>query len=47
MWRVVEFLGHGLAHFLTKPMRQSIQVATISTDAALSPLQSVVCTYPG
>ncbi|MBS0300117.1 MAG: lipo-like protein [Proteobacteria bacterium] len=39
MGQVTEIVGRGLAGFLTKPVRQSIQVATISQEKLLEYLQ--------
>ena len=39
MGRVTEIVGRGLAGFLTKPVRQSIQVATISQEKLSEYLQ--------
>ncbi len=39
MGHVTELVGRGLAHFLTKPVRQSTQVATISQEQLLANLQ--------
>ena len=39
MGHVTELVGRGLAHFLTKTVRQSTQVATISQEQLLANLQ--------
>lgn len=39
MGQVAEIVGRGLAHFLTKPVRQSVQVATISQEKLAATLQ--------
>ena len=39
MGQVAEIVGRGLAHFLTKPVRQSTQVATISQEKLATTLQ--------
>lgn len=39
MGQVAEIVGRGLAHFLTKPMRQNVQVATISQEKLAATLQ--------
>ena len=39
MGQVTEIVGRGLAHFLTKPVRQSVQVATISQEKLAATLQ--------
>ncbi len=39
MGQVTEIVGRGLARFLTKPVRQNIQVATISQEKLASALQ--------
>ena len=39
MGQVTEYVGRGLARFLTKPVRQSIQVATISQEKLAAALQ--------
>lgn len=39
MGQVTELVGRGLAHFLTKPVRQSTQVATVSQEQLLANLQ--------
>ncbi|MEK6735748.1 MAG: YiiX/YebB-like N1pC/P60 family cysteine hydrolase [Pseudomonadota bacterium] len=39
MGHVTELVGRGLARFLTKPVRQNIQVATISQERLLTNLQ--------
>lgn len=39
MGQVAEIVGRGLAHFLTKPVRQSAQVATISQEKLAAALQ--------
>lgn len=39
MGQVAEIVGRGLAHFLTKPVRQNVQVATISQEKLAATLQ--------
>ncbi|MBP6368194.1 MAG: lipo-like protein, partial [Nitrosomonas sp.] len=39
MGQVTELVGRGLAHFLTKPVRQSTQVAIVSQEQLLANLQ--------
>jgi hypothetical protein len=39
MGQVTEIVGRGLARFLTKPVRQNIQVATVSQEKLASALQ--------